>query len=332
MQTEVRTEVNDRSTSTHSNGEASPSGQPTWRHRMKRLSFNAFIAMDRLGMHVLPKHFYTPVPDYSWLREHKEAWVGRAPLRGVHWDLREQLSWLTEVCQPYYSEVEGLGIFQSMQHFGPGFGPIESQVLHCIVSSLMPPRIIEIGSGASSAYMRHAVALNRTEGKLASQITCIEPYPKPALRGLGDVTLVEKLCQFVPSSVFAQLQCGDLLFIDSSHSVKIGSELQRIYLDILPSLPAGVLIHIHDINLPYLYPTTALLDYFGWQETVLLLSLLTDNNRLSVLACLSALHHDEPDNLSKLLKDYQPQATTDGLAASYQEPGHFPSSCWLVTK
>lgn len=312
---------------------ASPKASPkrTWRHRAKRVSANLFMTLDRFGVHVLPKHYYTPIPDYSWLRRNIGAWANRSPLRGVHWDLNEQLNWLAEMCRPYYHEVAGLHIYRNSQGFGPGFGPIESQVLHCVIRKLCPLRIVEIGSGASTACMVHAVTRNQAEGKPGARITCIEPYPSQALRELEHVVLIEQPCQVVSASIFEQLEPGDLLFIDSSHAVKIGSELPRVYLDIIPSLPAGVLIHIHDIYLPYLYPTTALLDYFGWQETVLLLALLTNNDRLSVLASLSALHHDKAGDLANVLPDYEPMVTPNGLVASYEEPGHFPSSCWLCT-
>ncbi len=315
-------------------GEASldqRAGRSAAKDRLKGLSFRTFMALDRLGVHLLPKHYYTPVSDYAWLRANKDAWVGRAPLVGIHWDLDAQMAWLAEICRPYYHEVAGLHLHREMQHYGPGFGPIESQVVHCIVRALAPPRIVEIGSGASTAGMLHAASLNEREGRTPSRITCIEPFPKPALRALADVTHVEQRCQTVPSAVFAQLQSGDLLFIDSSHAVKVGSELMRIYLDVIPRLPSGVVIHIHDVCLPYLYPPTALLDYFGWQETPLLLALLTNNDRLGVLACLSALHHDHPDALAALLTDYHPLPLVDGLAASNDAPGHFPSSLWLRT-
>jgi hypothetical protein len=122
------------------------------------------------------------------------------------------------------------------------------------------------------------------------------------------------------------------LFIDSSHAVKTGSEVLRIYLDIIPALPAGVHIHIHDINLPYEYSRDALSSYYASQETALLLALLTDNPRLSVQACLSALHYDRAEQMHALLPDYLPQANQDGLPAPDAGPAHFPSSIWLLTK
>jgi hypothetical protein len=298
---------------------------------LKNQSFKAFMALDRVGVHVLPKHFYTPIADHDWLRNNRAAWIDRASLTGVHWDLDQQLAWLREIATPYYGEVAGLGFFESLARYGSGFGPIESQVLHCAVRSLAPPRIVEIGSGASTACMLHAIELNKADGKPESQVTCIEPFPKPQFRNVGNVDHIQELCQTVPSAVFAELRDGDLLFIDSSHAVKTGSDVIRIYLDIVPKLPPGVHIHIHDIYLPYVYPRRALLDYFGWQETSLVLALLTGNAHLAVQCCLAALHYDRTEELQALLTDYRPQRNDAGLMIEGDDALHFPSSLWLRT-
>ena len=139
-------------------------------------------------------------------------------------------------------------------------------------------------------------------------------------------------CQEVPLPVFDELQDGDLLFIDSSHAVKVGSEVPRIYLEILPRLRPGVFVHIHDVFLPYLYPPDILSwPFWAWQETVLLAALLTNNPKLEVLFCLSGLHHARPSELCRLLPDYRPRAMQGGLFAD-GGPGHYPSSIWLRTR
>src|SRR5688572_18493880 len=118
---------------------------------VKDISFAAFVALDRVGLHVLPKHYYTPVPDLAWLRAHPDAWMGRAPLHGVDWNLDQQLVWLRGVCAPFYGEVAGLELYGRLSsdqyRFGQGYGPIESQILHGFIRSVAPPRIVEVGSG-----------------------------------------------------------------------------------------------------------------------------------------------------------------------------------------
>jgi predicted O-methyltransferase YrrM len=304
------------------------------RKQAKKLSFQCFSLSDRLGVHVLPKHYYSAIPDYAWLKNHKELWTGRVDLQGVEWDLDRQMDWLTRMCEPYYAEVRGLGFYEeaALMGWGLGFGAIESQVLHCVVRSLASPRILEIGSGVSTACMVNAARRNEQESKPATKITCIEPYPKPAFKSLPNILHIKELCQSVSKTVFSELKAGDLLFIDSSHAVKTGSDVVRIYAEIIPNLPPGVVVHIHDIYLPYLYPRDALTSLFGWQETALLAALMTNNSRISVLACLSALHYDRSKELKALLTDYQPQANDQGLHVNSDAlQGHFPASLWFHT-
>jgi predicted O-methyltransferase YrrM len=304
------------------------------RQLLKRASYGVFRLGDRLGVHILPKHYYTPVPDLDWLNRNREAWAGRATFDRVSWSLDHQLEWLRRVCDPYYGEVEGWEVFNGVQRqvAGPGFGPVESQVLHCVVRHYQPRRIVEVGSGMSTLCLLNAGARNAREGGPLPDITCVEPFPWSALQRRSDVQLVVSPVQLVDSAVFEKLQAGDLLFIDSSHAVKVGSDLPRIYLDVIPNLAPGVLVHIHDIFFPYVYPRDVLRTYFGWQESTLLLALLTDNPRLHVLGCLSALHYDRQSGLRSVLRDYKPQRDDEGLEPPDEVgKGHFPSSIYLVT-
>jgi len=302
---------------------------------LRQLWFKIFLLSERLGVHVLPKNFYTPIQDFHWLENNKEAWIERARLNGIKWDLDDQLEWLTKICHPYYHEVAGLEFYKesSAREWGPGFGAIESQVLHCFLRGKAPARIVEVGSGQSTVCMLNASKLNVKDGRAETQITCIDPYPRKSLQSVDSITIMKLTCQMAPQAVFSKLQTGDLLFIDSSHAVKVGSDVIRIYLDIIPGLPAGVFIHIHDINLPYLYSRSTLSAYFhaNSQETALLAALLTNNKRLSLIASLSALHYDRPQRMKSLLCDYVPQGNVEGLCPSYPVQGHFPSSTWLLT-
>jgi hypothetical protein len=310
-----------------------PNPDYTVERLLKLLSAKLFFSLDRVGVHLLPKHFYTPVADYSWLRNNRNLWSGPANLQGMHWDLEEQLTWLQTICDPYYSEVRDLASFTdiSSSGIGPGYGPIESQVLHCFIRSKRPRQVIEIGSGVSTMVMRGAAQLNERDGFDSTRIFAIEPYPRTALRHADGIELINSLVQEAPLSFFDQLDSGDLLFVDSSHAVKIGSDALRICLEIIPRLKPGVFIQIHDISLPYLYPRNALSDYFGWQESAMVLALLTNNSRLSPLCCMSALHYERPTELASITTAYRPQANDEGLAPSGTSDGHCPDSLWLTT-
>ncbi len=297
------------------------------RQRARRACAAVFRLAERAGVHLTPRHYYTPVPDVRWLRQNARLWEGASTLAGVAWDLDGQMERLRDTCASYVHEVAGLELFNRVTSdgWGPGYGPIESQVLHCFLRVHRPRRVVEIGSGVSTACMLHAIQGASTE------LICVEPFPSPVLRETAGVRLLERACQEVPLSVFDELREGDLLFIDSSHAVKVGSEVARIYLEIIPRLRAGVFIHIHDIFLPYLYPPDILTwPFWGWQETVLLAALLADNPKLEALFCLSALHHSRADGLRALLPDYRPRAMRGGLFAD-DAPGHYPSSIWLRT-
>jgi predicted O-methyltransferase YrrM len=305
----------------------------TTRRALKRASVRLFMGADKLGAHILPKHYYTPIPDYRWLNENKAVWCRRVDLTGVEWDLHRQLTWLREQCDPFYGEVRGLKVYSDAVDgaYGPGYGPVESQVLHCVCRKVKPKRIIEVGCGVSTACMLHAIRLNSSEGSPECALTSVEPFPSAALSGLPDIELVPAMVQTLPLAFFDQLQAGDILFIDSTHSVKTGSDVLYLYLEVLPRLKPGVLVHIHDIFLPYLYQRDVLDQYFDWQETVLLLALLKGNAGLRVLASLSALHYDASTELQTLLSDYRPQASlADGLR-DRSGVGHFPASTWLET-
>jgi len=299
---------------------------------LKRLSWYVFVLGDRVGIHILPKHYYTPVPDMSWLRSNRSLWARPTTLSGVVIDPDAQLDWLRSVVREHEAEVRGLRTFREItgSGVGPGYGPIEWQVLHCAIRKLAPPLVVEIGSGVSTETIARAVELNVTEGRSPSTIVAIEPYPSRSLTKLSGVNLIRKLVQEVGDAPFDQLSGGDLLFVDSSHSVRVGSELQRIYLEIIPRLRPGVVVHVHDIFLPYLYSPDVLSTYFGWQETTLLAALLTANPRLQIAASLSILHHTRPRELAAILPDYVPRATDRGLYAKGK--GHFPSSIWLLVR
>lgn len=304
----------------------------TGRSRAKRAYFRLFLLLERLGLHVLPRHFYSPVADRRGLAADPPAWRRPTALTGVEWDLDAQLGWLADICAEHLDEVRGFSFLAGLEQRGIGFryGHVEGQVLHCAVRSLAPPRVVEVGSGASTALISAATALNESEGRGASRIVSIDPYAPPELYGLAGVEVLEVPLQRATDKPFQELAEGDLLFIDSTHVLKAGSDLARIYLELLPGLPSGVTLQVHDVFLPYLYSPAILSDLWDWQETALLAALLTHNPRLEVLCCQSALHDAMPERLRALLPDYEPRALDRGIDSGGE--GHFPASIWLRTR
>ena len=172
---------------------------------------------------------------------------------------------------PYQKEYEGNRVYRQAvsQHFGPGYGYIEAQALHGVLRYYKPKRVVEIAGGVSTYCMLAALEMNRTETAEPWSLTCIEPHPSARLRALAGIHLIRQPVQTVPLEVFQELSVRDLLFIDSSHMVKMGSDVNHLILEVLPRLRRGVIVHFHDINLPYDYPRMALQGFLQATETSL---------------------------------------------------------------
>jgi hypothetical protein len=305
---------------------------PEVKKAAKKLLMQAHQLALRMGIIVLPKHYYAPIADVLELKATKDVWAHRSSMVGVNVDISEQAACLHEMVWPFEAEFRGNEAMKEAvaKGFGPGFGYIEAQCLHGVLRSLKPKRLLEIGSGVSTHCALRATALNEAEGQF-TEITCIEPYPSAYLRGCRHIRLITQKVQEVALSEFGSLERGDLLFIDSSHAIKPGGDVLYLYLEILPQLKPGVLIQIHDIYLPYLYQRNLLQTFFQWNETALLHALLTNNQGLRILFSLSMLHYDAPDDLKRVFPEYSPATDSNGLAGDAAE-GHFPSSIYLQTR
>src|SRR5262249_29460465 len=147
-------------------------------------------------------------------------------LPGIDAPADRQAATLLELCLPYQSEYADNAPYREgvRRHFGQGFGVLEAQAWHAVLRSLKPSRIVEIGSGVSSFCAHHALDRNARDGH-PGRLTCVEPHPSPQLRALDGIELVPKPMQQVDLDLFTSLGPGDVLFVDSSHTVKAGSEV-----------------------------------------------------------------------------------------------------------
>jgi len=168
-------------------------------------------------------------------------------------------------------------------------------VAYCMVRHFQPDLIIEVGSGFSSLVSGEAAAKNNS-----SALICIEPFPKEFLKqGFpGLHSLIEKRVEDVDLNFFSQLGSGDILFIDSSHTVKIGGDVNYLFLELLPRLKPGVIVHVHDIFLPFEYRRDWVMDEFRfWTEQYLLQAFLSFNSEFEVLMANSYLSHYYKEDL-----------------------------------
>jgi len=306
-------------------------------HIAKEFARKAIVALHkvglRLGVVIIRNHYYTAVPDLNVLARTKQTWARRSELVGVEVDLDRQVKRLREVCLPFSSEFRGNGAYTDAcrSACGPGFGYIEAQALHAVVRHLKPHNIIEVGCGVSTFCMLKAAALNASEG-VPGRLVCIEPHPTDWLRN-APVELIAKAVQSVSLETFTKLGAGDLLFIDSSHAVRTGSDVNFLILEVLPRLRAGVVVHFHDITLPFGYSPVTLQVLVQPAETALLHAFLIGNQGVEIVFCLSQLHYERPEVLSEVFPEYVPRSQPDGLRDPglpfYQPPGHFPTSAYL---
>lgn len=306
---------------------------------LKRVAFAGHRAAARLGLHVVPRHYYSPVSDPAELEATRASWARPSAMAGVDWDVDAQARRLREVCEPFREEYAANEIYRGAVEgdFGPGYGPLEAQVLHAAVRHLRPARIVEVGSGVSTLCMQAAAARNERDGAPPARITCIEPHPSDALRGLEGVELVAARVQDVPLALFEALGEGDLLFIDSSHQAKTGSDVVHLFLEVLPRLAPGVVVHVHDVYLPYDYSPLAQKTFWHWNETAFLHAFLVHNSRVAVLFCTAALHHERRDTLRELFPGYDPEPVADGLVGPAVGPleyprRHLPCAIYLETR
>ncbi len=155
--------------------------------------------------------------------------------------------------------------------------PLDGAALYCMLAERKPRLYLEVGSGNSTKFARRAIE----DHKLATRIVSIDPHPRAEINGLCD-QIVRKPLQDVELGVFQQLQPGDVLFIDNSHVLLMNSDVSVAFVEVLPSLPAGVLVQVHDIFLPYDYPQKWAHRYFN-EQYALAFALLEGASRLQVL-------------------------------------------------
>jgi hypothetical protein len=183
------------------------------------------------------------------------------------------------------------------------FSYSDAMSYYAMIRKYKPKTIIEVGSGFSTL-----VALKGIERNQVGKVICIEPFPTVFLRNLKGIELVEKKAQELSDEFFNQeLSDGDFLFIDSTHTVKSGSDCLHLYLRVLPRLRPELFIHAHDIFLPFPLPLDwALNRHIYWTEQYLLLGYMIGNDRCKVILGSSFAEHKLPNELRAFMHNYYP--------------------------
>lgn len=257
---------------------------------------SCFDFFQSLGLHVTPVHYYEPIPDTRKLSD--DLWDPNRELIGIDFRPPQQLALLEQFRERYSGEYNAFHrgdppVPYEFTFKNPSFGPVDAELLHCMVRHFKPRRLFEIGSGNSTFLSAKAAIRNREEDGVDCEVVAFEPYPTETLRaGFPGLTRLARVpAQAIPFSEFEKLEENDILFIDSSHVLRIGSDVQYEYLDVLPRLKKGVIIHVHDIFLPSEYPRDWVMrNHIFWNEQYLLQAFLTFNERFEILLAASYLH------------------------------------------
>jgi hypothetical protein len=300
------------------------------KNQAKRMLRRMFELGQRVGLDILPRHYYSEVPDIGDLRR-DDAWKRprtMAGVLGVETDV--QFEFVESCCsRAIVGELQAGGVHaRACKANGePGFSPVDADFLYAFIRAVRPSKVVMVGCGVSTSVILHAAS--ETAG-YHPEVVCVEPYPTAWVREAdraGLIRLVAEKAQTVPLEVLTDLGEDGLLFIDSTHTVKPGSEVNRLILEVLPRLRPGSWVHFHDIYFPYDYQRGLLDDeLFFSNETALLHAFLIGNESYAIRNSLSMLHHADPDRLKRSLPHYRPSANDQGLRAS---AGDFPASIYL---
>lgn len=253
-------------------------------------------------------HFYSPIPDYKVIKEQSASIFKRnvKTIPGIDLREKQQLEF-ADTFKSFYNEVPWPAEGSDSQHryyfdnlyFSYG----DAVTLYSMMRYLNPKKVIEVGSGYSSALMLDA---NQLFFSSEIEFTFIEPYPERLHSLLDDEdfnnsTILKELVQQVDLSTFKNLQSGDILFIDSSHVSKTGSDLNHLVHHILPELSPGVIIHFHDILWPFEYPRKWLKAGRAWNEAYMVRAFLQYNSLFEILFFNSYLEQNHREMIREKL-------------------------------
>jgi len=289
------------------------------RELLYRPALAATRAAARMLKHdLVSSNVYSPLPDVP---EDDALWTKPAvSLAGVRLDAAAHLHFLETTLAPYLAEFDPRadGSVDGRFHLWNGYyQSVDAEVLYAMVRHLKPQRVLEIGSGYSTFVTAAACARNADEGRPA-EFVAVDPEPREVLD--RRVRLERVAAQQLPLERFLALDRGDVLFVDSSHSVKLGSEVNFLVLEVLPRLRPGVVVHFHDIFLPYEYPRAWYLRGTFLAEQYLLHAFLIGNDDYEILFAAHAVARADRERLCRLIPSLR------------SRDDHYPAAFWIVRR
>jgi hypothetical protein len=279
---------------------------------LRRLGIQRFpichMTLLKAGVFPIRDHYYEPQFNFQHTGQTFDA--DRA-LPGIEWNDEGQLRLLESFV--YTGELTNIDrpktddMTFSLDNFS--FGPGDAEFWYQLIRAKKPSRIIEIGSGHSTLLAVQAVGKNEEEDPgYSCEHTCVEPYEMPWLEKLG-IQIVRQKVEDVDLEFFSTLGKNDILFIDSSHMIRPDGDVLYEYLQLLPTLKPGVIVHIHDIFSPRNYPQQWLVDEVRfWNEQYLLEAFLTDNPNWEIIGAVNWLTHNHFDQIKNTAPTLQPES------------------------
>jgi len=264
--------------------------------------------VEEYGATVVPTNFYSNTPSIAEINRSYEYAGHTPPYLTASLFVRTTLGPTLKALDEYSAEFDPPldGDATDCTRFfwrNTQFSYSDAMAYYCFVRLLRPKAIIEIGGGFSTL-----VALEAARKNGVGSVTCIEPFPRPFLERNNQILLKRLRAEAIDADFLNQsLADGDILFIDSTHTVKTGSDCLHIYLRLLPHLQRKIYIHVHDVFLPFGMPIGWLLDkQIFWTEQYLLLALITDNPKVKVLYGSAYHQYANSKELNKLMKNKYP--------------------------
>jgi hypothetical protein len=260
---------------------------------------------EAVGYNVYPRTFYSPfaqVDEIDWekLRQPRELPGIKIDLDRAVKHLGSLLPFAGELDRYPYDREAGAAFWLNNEG---SFSDFDATVLHTMLRKLKPKRYIEVGCGFSSIVSSGALKANAADGH-ACETIYVDPEPRLDVRPhLEFARLVIEPVQKVPLTLFESLESGDVLFIDTSHVLKMQNDVEFELLHVLPALKPGVWIHLHDVFTPYDYPKDWVdrsIRFVG-NEQYALECLLSGGNRFQIELPLFCLWKQRPETLQQLL-------------------------------
>ena len=252
--------------------------------------------LKKSGFYPIIKHYYDPKFEYS--KDEKNIYLNRN-LKSINLNEQNQLKLLENF--NFKDELIELDLITGSKdfnfYFGNGsFEKGDAEIYYQMIRYLKPRKIVEVGSGHSTLIAMEAIKKNK-DYNIDTTIKCIEPFENKWLENLN-LEIIRKPLELLDLNWNEELNENDIFFLDSSHIIRPDGDVVKFYLEILPNLKSGVIIHIHDIFTPKNYLANWTFDKVRlWNEQYLLEGILANSKRYEILLSLNYLKNNFYDNL-----------------------------------